>query len=79
MVVADGRKPMPTRARRLQGSSSSKYRYEPGENIGSELLQQYEQSLAEEAVSANEAPAREDTEIIHIEMPVVERDRLSSE
>eukprot|EP00965_Chrysotila_dentata_P038916 1293441-Pleurochrysis_carterae.AAC.1 len=45
--------------------------YEPGENLGSELLQQYEQSLAEEA-AANLASAREDADIIDLEMPDVE-------
>eukprot|EP00965_Chrysotila_dentata_P089391 2951780-Pleurochrysis_carterae.AAC.1 len=52
--------------------------YEPGENLGSELLQHYKQSLAEKA-AAEGASAREDAEIIDLKMPVVEHSRVSSD
>eukprot|EP00965_Chrysotila_dentata_P092046 3038892-Pleurochrysis_carterae.AAC.1 len=78
-----GAPPLPTRARQPRASFSTDYPpdmvwYEPGENLGSELLHQYEQSLAEEA-AAVEASAREDAEIIDLEMPVVEHSRVSSD
>ena len=40
--------------------------YEPGENLGSELLREFEQSLAADA-AADEASAREDAELIDLE------------
>eukprot|EP00965_Chrysotila_dentata_P033373 1110887-Pleurochrysis_carterae.AAC.1 len=39
--------------------------YEPGENLGSELLREFEQSLAADA-AADEASAREDAELIDL-------------
>eukprot|EP00965_Chrysotila_dentata_P026609 881765-Pleurochrysis_carterae.AAC.1 len=46
--------------------------------LGPELLQQYEQSPAEEA-AADEASAREDAKIVNLEMPDLECPRLSLE
>eukprot|EP00965_Chrysotila_dentata_P116934 3864623-Pleurochrysis_carterae.AAC.9 len=38
--------------------------YEPGENLGSQLLKEFEQSLAADAAADEQASAREDAELI---------------
>eukprot|EP00965_Chrysotila_dentata_P054111 1795797-Pleurochrysis_carterae.AAC.1 len=69
-----GRWPTPTRAALLQAPSSIVWQgyppymvwYEPGENLGSELIREFELSLSADA-AADEASAREDAELIDLE------------
>eukprot|EP00965_Chrysotila_dentata_P107823 3561535-Pleurochrysis_carterae.AAC.1 len=73
-----GRWPTPTRAASQQAWSSTAscdrdihqtchmVWYEPGENLGSELLMEFEESLAVDA-AADEASAREDAKLIDLQ------------